>query len=202
MGKFANRFLRGWDFDEIFGSLDIQSLNYILYDEHSKVTRTTKVHYKILPTSITIGQFFEFNENIETMCIYRNGKPTDRAFHAFVVIKTAEHYYSMERFPECISIQRSKKLKDVTKLHGGQTRGKFIARETDWVEGKGTVLDILTFLMKNKMFQKKYHVLFENCQMFCSLVFNKWNIKGMKFQMYRPKMTGPLKAAIKKETAV
>lgn len=91
MEKFANRFLRGWDFDEIFGSLDIQSLNNILYDEHSKVTRTTEVHYTRLYRLPSQSVSFSSLMRRSKQYAFTAMAPTDRIFHAFVVIKTAEH---------------------------------------------------------------------------------------------------------------
>lgn len=44
-------------------------------------------------------------DNGEKICVFRH-KSKSRAYHSYVVLKTANHYYSVERFTEYASIQR------------------------------------------------------------------------------------------------
>ena len=188
MGKLSGKLLRSWGFDEMFGSADTQKLDLMIYNG-GELSRN-EIPHKILP--FFLESLDEFDDQIEKICVYRDGHVKSRTFHAFVVIQTREHYYSIERFPTGISVQQSTNLTVVTH-HGGESRvgfSGFISRETDWMDGKGTVLDVLKFLANRKMFKKKYNVINQNCQTLCSLVFKNWNSEGGTFRKYRANTAG------------
>lgn len=167
-----------------FGKKDKQSLNFVFFDEGNKVN-CVRVHHTELADCIANDDDYlsDMNDQIEKLCVYREGKVTSRQFHAFVLMKTKNYYYTIERWADCVSLQRSRTMNDV--VFFDKTRKRSPIRETEWASGKGSICDVVQLLLDKKLFETKYHMYFRNCQMFVALVFKHCNADGKKFKKYR-----------------
>lgn len=172
----------------MFGGLDSQRLFFILYEEENIVRE--KVPFTDLPLLVEGGGTPEFNAEIEKICVYRDGPKDSRLFHAFVVFKTANYYYTIERWAHHISLQRSKLMQEVVGNYNGHERKNGFHRETDWVGGKGTVWGVIALLLREQVFEHKFNGFTNNCQKFAALVFKHSNSEDATFHRYQKNLAG------------
>ncbi len=157
-------------YEGVFGGLDKQSLTYVFYDEG------------------LFSSFFSeldvfLNYKVTWIAVFRDGKLNDRTAHAFVVFQTDKYSYSVERGLTGVVMQISENIEDVIFSYRGRKRQGYI-RETDWVDGEGTVGDLVE-LIKRKVLLEKYHLFLRNCQTFASLILKKCSKEGKTFHKYR-----------------
>lgn len=95
--------------------------------------------------------------------------------HQFVVLKTDNWWYSIEKNIRFIYMERSKYIDDV------QCYIKKIRRRTpikkisfDSCQQLKTMGDLIHFLQKNQELNKKYDPLLSNCQAFAKRIFDKF----------------------------
>ncbi len=161
-------------YDGLFGELDNQKISCTFY-------RNGRGVYFEFPASLTI--FPTSNDKVIKIAVFRDGNAKDRTAHAFVVFQTNNYYYSVERYPEGIFMQMSKNIDDVVLSMEGHRRNEFM-RETKWVDGKGTVGDVIN-LIKQKILPKKYNIFIRNCQTFAAYILKKVSLQGKTFHKYR-----------------
>lgn len=156
----------------LFGDLDMQSLTYVSYDEG--LVSECFAELDVLPT---------LNDKVTKIAVFRDGKTNDRTSHVFVVFQTDNYFYSVERWPDGIVIQSSKDIEDVTfSLYGNKRKGYIL--ETEWVDGEGTVNEVVKFIEKTILL-KTYHFFLRNCQTFAALIFKKFSKGEETFHKYR-----------------
>lgn len=96
--------------DWAFGQKDEQSLAYVRFTQ-DKIGQ--KVHNTKLAGCLSLECLADWNDPIEKITVYREGKITSRRFHAFVLIKTKQNYYTIERWTTFVSLQTSTFMDDV-----------------------------------------------------------------------------------------
>lgn len=165
-----------------WGQKDKQCLKFVVYEEGKEVSYDSVPHTQIAEF-ISKESLADMNDPIEKITVYREGKITSRRFHAFVLMKTRNYYYTIERWADCVSLQRSVSMNDVVFFDKERERSPI--RETEWADGKGTIWDVVRLLLEVKLFETKYHMFFRNCQMFVALVFKHFNADGKKFKIYK-----------------
>lgn len=172
---------------EVFGFEDTNSINLAFYDNDS--LNYERLPYPMIQYFLDCTKSDEFKDNyfnnkIEKIAVFRQGKAKSRIYHAFVVIKTKKHYYSIERWTKYVSIQRSKYLQDVTHFHNDEPR-ELVYRETDWVEGQGTIRDVVDLMDRKKVFNDNFNFLLRNCQVLAAQIFKKFSVGSETFHKYR-----------------
>lgn len=170
----------------ILGSEDTQSL-CILFFENRVKTVGKLIHYSTLSADLENGHWQGLaNEKIEKVCIYRQGSTKSLSYHAITILKTKNYYYSLERLMDHISIQRSTAITDVAEEYNLKPRIGDVSREIDWVDCKGSVWDVINFLLDSSgVFHKKFNFFTRNCQEFTAQIYDNFNIRGLKFKKYR-----------------
>lgn len=170
----------------LLGSADLQCIRFTCYQNGEMIEKDEDLHYTKLAERLQNGvKYGLIDENIEQICVYRQGARKSRMYHAFVVLKTEEHYYSIERWWKFVAINRSNILDDVVENGYERKRSKNVERETDWVEGKGTVWEVIDFILDKKILEQKFNFMFRNCQIFSSVIFKNFNNSGIKLRKYR-----------------
>lgn len=125
-------------------------------------------------------------ENIEKIFIYRRCSPKSRSFHAITILKTKTYYYYIELLQDHISLQRSIAIKDVlAEKYNLKPRIGAVSREIDWVDGKGSIFDVINYLLENSLIKKKFNFFTRNCQEITAQVFNIFNARELVFKKYR-----------------
>ena len=127
----------------------------------------------------------EIGDEVKKISVFRVGhQANSRAFHAFVVFQTGNYCYSIERFSGGICMQRSKKIEEVCCSFSSWQYGGL--QETEWINGKGTVGDVIrTLISEENVLSETFNIFTRNCQCFAALVFQKFNSDGKKFRRYR-----------------
>lgn len=166
-----------------FGGIDTQSIFFQFY-HHGEVVVRQKIHHTELVTLMAKGEFSIFRDEIQDVCVFRQGEKDVRTFHAFVVFSTEKYFFSIERYYKYISIQCSTSIADVVRLHNGKPRD-YHYLETEVAQGQGSVWDLIRILLQKKIFQRKYHHFKRNCQIFAALVYKNTNSEGKTFKKYR-----------------
>ena len=166
--------------DWAFGQKDEQSLAYVRFTQ-DKIGQ--KVHNTKLAGCLSLECLADWNDPIEKITVYREGKITSRRFHAFVLIKTKQNYYTIERWTTFVSLQTSTFMDDVVFFDKARKRSPI--RETEWASGKGTGADVIRLLLEKKLFEQKYHIYFRNCQMFAAMLFKNFNADGLRLKKYQ-----------------
>lgn len=173
-------------FRRLFGIGDLQCAHFTDYFNGRQINREEYVHYSRIGERFANGEKYGLiTENIQRICVYRHGAGESRDYHAFVVLKTEQYYYSIERWCKYVAINRSNVLIDVVENCHKDKRGGNVERETDWFEGKGTVWQVFQFIVAKKFLEQKFNILFRNCQVFASEIFKNFNNEGLKFRKYR-----------------
>ena len=103
-------------------------------------------------------------------------------YHTFIVFKTENWWWSIEKKSEGITIQRSKYL-SVVKHYYRQKRRNYGVECMEKAEYIGwyTVYNLIGWLESKNQLKKKYNFLTSNCKHFASAVFShmsvpRWNI--------------------------
>lgn len=124
----------------------------------------------------TFNSLVDTEENIEIIHAYKHKLSEMQLtsfliYHLFIVVKTANWWWSIEKNSEGISIQRSKNQFAVTRLIRQENRISSITLVKEST-GRRSVGDLIRWLKKENEFHKRYHFLFSNCQTFAKRVFN------------------------------
>lgn len=180
-----------------FGGGDSQSIHFFEYQNGVRITEDFAIHYSKIAEHLENGNKYGLNnEQIQRICVYRQGAGNFIGYHAFIVIKTERCYFSIERWPQYALVHKSNVLQDVVGNCGVSKRSGNVVRETDWFDGKGTVWQVFNLILEKKILEKKFNILFRNCQVFASHVLKNFNDEGVKFRKYRTNVAGfPLRRA-------
>ena len=97
-------------------------------------------------------------------------------YHAYIVFKTKDWYWSIEKNNAGVTIQRSKEIEHV--------RDKYyrIKRQENWTSGiamkksksvnNKTVKQLIEHIYNNKYVDEEYGVIQNNCQQFADKIYN------------------------------
>ncbi|XP_059351749.1 uncharacterized protein LOC132088081 [Daphnia carinata] len=133
-----------------------------------------------------LSNLIDTEEKIENASVYSNPLSSLQAtnallYHAFIVMKTNNWWWSIEKNSECITIQRAKNLESVrdkyqrTKRTTGLTPLTQI-RENETTEGGNTTIrELINYIWRGDCLKDVYHILMENCQIFANLIFARIN---------------------------
>lgn len=175
---------------QVLGGRDTQSLKYFLDDRNAGEVQT--IPAADIPKMFENAECFpDMNDKIQSISVFRyvyhDSERTSRTYHAFVVFKTENMFYSIERDQICITLHRAKNYKYVACCpEEGVAGASYGVEETEWAEGCGTVGELID-LVKDKVLNDKYHMFLRNCQHFSAYVYRKFNSEGKRFRMYRKK---------------
>ena len=100
------------------------------------------------------------------------GDENQFAYHQFVVIKTTNWYWSIEKDSEKILLQRSKIKCCVEKYKEGKARSTPVKVMVE-SEGKGSMIDVIKFICKIEL-GKEYNLFGDNCQHFAERFFDQF----------------------------
>ena len=121
----------------------------------------------------------EGDEDIEDITIYSSqlmdgtvGGPL--RFHAYVVIKTENWWWSLERIGEGTTIQRSKIKKYVVDYFRRQHRGRNNMTKVISDYGRYCMKDLVEFLHSQNLVYKDDHLLNFNCTDFAKAIFDRF----------------------------
>jgi len=121
------------------------------------------------------------NEMIEEVQAYKGALSglqltKEILYHMFLVFRTAEWYWTIEKHQDGITIQRSKSLAAVRDRWRLKDRLSGIERmKSD--EGKLCVYNLIHWIFQKNELDKTYHLRFSNCQHFASAAFNHVALK-------------------------
>ena len=104
--------------------------------------------------------------------LFGNGEENPLAYHQFLVIKTTNWYWSIEKDSEKILLQRSKTKDCVENFKEGQARYTPVKVMVE-SEGKGSMIDVIKFICETEL-GKEYNLLDDNCQHFAGRIFNQF----------------------------
>lgn len=164
---------------KVFGAEDDRCIYFYFFDEKDdlEVPRNEMIHRMKQDADLMQGLY----QSIVKIAVFRTRSKSNSfgRYHAFVVLQTEDHYYSMERWPTHFSIQRSTRLSDVTTFGSCADitfeRG-LVAPETPWNAASfGTVMDVILLLRLKKVFKKRYDSLFRNSQNFAETIFKDFS---------------------------
>lgn len=122
------------------------------------------------------------NEKIDQVFIYTNPIFSLQItqimiYHAFIIFKTKSWWWSIEKYTDGITIQRSKKLESVRDFcrRIKRTTGIRSVELHTTAIGKGTVNDVFFYLWRKNELNKPYQITKQNCQDFANVIFNGTN---------------------------
>lgn len=99
-------------------------------------------------------------------------------YHAFLVFKTENWYWSIEKNTQGLTIQRSKDMKTVVNYYRRAKRTTGMTSNTDIqlvdeiLQGQGgSMRGLLYSIWKKEFLLEKYHLLKSNCQIFADSLF-------------------------------
>ena len=100
-------------------------------------------------------------------------------YHAFVVLKTKNCYYSLETSEKCVTMQRSENKEDVRDSYPRERlRNVLRADKPERIkkaEGKGTMGKVMEYIVSRRILNRNYEVLVvdgQNCQTFANIIFD------------------------------
>ena len=137
---------------------------------------------------IKLKSLIDSNESIQKIWIYCNPLIKEHwtlswffyhfwGYHAFVVLKTNDWYWSIEKYNEGLTIQRCQSIEFV-KNYIKQTERPYnwfcpIA-QLKYNEGRYTMGDLVDWLYINNELKKDYDAGSENCKHFAKRIFDKF----------------------------
>jgi hypothetical protein len=115
-------------------------------------------------------------------------KDLGKAFHVFIVFKTTsgkvgDYWWSLEKNPKYIVMQRSLHKNDVKDRLYGKKRKK-VKSINENLAGKGTIKDLFAILWAYEAISEKYHIVKSNCQSLVTLVSKTITEIGYEFKGY------------------
>lgn len=124
----------------------------------------------------TFNSIVETEEKIEMIHAYKHKVSEMQLtsfiiYHLFIVFKTENWWWSIEKNSEGITIQRSKNQSAVTCFIRHENRVSSITLVKESI-GRRSVGDLICWLDKEKELKKHYHFLFSNCKTFAKRVFD------------------------------
>lgn len=126
----------------------------------------------------TLNNLLDTDENIIEVCAYQvdlsssqKGIANDIFHHLFIVFRTKDWYWSIEKNTEGITIQRSKILDAVQKSYRQINRNPGL-KLVSCDHGKKSIKDLIQWLYDENELKKQYSLIFSNCQVFGKAVFN------------------------------
>lgn len=96
--------------------------------------------------------------------------------HQFVVLGTANWWYSIEKNSVFICIRRSKSIESVRCYFTDQRR-KTDIKQISLDDGRDTMKDLIQFLYTNNELNKRYDSVSSNCHAFAKRIFDKFAAK-------------------------
>ncbi|XP_057377865.1 uncharacterized protein LOC130699670 [Daphnia carinata] len=135
-----------------------------------------------------LSNLINTEEKIEKASIYSNplsvGKKLQLAnrifYHAYVVIKTKNWWWSIEKNTECITIQRSESLESVRdmyqkkkRLTGPTTETSIREKKTALPDKTITIIELINYIWRKDYLNDVNHLVNANCQKFADAIFNR-----------------------------
>ncbi|XP_045027638.1 uncharacterized protein LOC116933249 [Daphnia magna] len=131
-----------------------------------------------------LSHLIDTEEKIENASYYSNPLSkwqltNGKFFHAFIVIKTLNWWWSIEKNMEGITIQRSKKLESVCDMYQrkkrttGWTPLTKITKYKTTEGGNTTIKDFINYMWRKDVLNEDYHIVSANCQKFAALLFDR-----------------------------
>lgn len=95
-------------------------------------------------------------------------------YHEFLVFKTKQWWWSIEKHGESITIQRSKYHCTVREKHRRQSRNTGVRgiNESRRASGKKSMKELIHWLYSSDQLKKEYNIVSSNCQTFAAEVYN------------------------------
>jgi hypothetical protein len=125
----------------------------------------------------------DVSENIDQVMYYSNPlyswqMSNALLHHAFIVFKTENWWWSIEKNNEGVTIQRSKKLESVRDMYrrAKRTTGKTSLTDIILVKksnGYTKINELINYLWRKDYLNQEYGVLSYNCQHFADLIFRR-----------------------------
>ncbi|KAK4011317.1 hypothetical protein OUZ56_020433 [Daphnia magna] len=140
-----------------------------------------------------LANLIDANEKIQKASVYSNPLHSwqltnAKSYHEFLIMKTNNWWWSIEKNSECITIQRSKKLESVRDMYQRKKRTtgfgpltKIRKNETT-KDGNITINELINYFWRTDILNKDYHVVNANCKDFAAMVFNR--IKSFECRVY------------------
>jgi len=126
-----------------------------------------------------LSALIDVKETVEMMTVYKcplaglGWMSNVLFYHAFVVLKTAQWWWSVEKNEKGIFIQRSRKIDYVKdRFHGKLRPGTPVPLCTD--KGRVKMDDVIKWIYVNDELEKKFNMLSDNCKHFASRMFDSF----------------------------
>lgn len=153
---------------EIYFDPDCNSSDEIIYpirDEElrKKMKKLVDRHEKILEV------FLYYTPLSESLPAAVSGVGAN---HHFVVFRTDNHWWSIEKNAVCLALQRCTDEDPVLSRYRRKERNKPVKPKETSV-GRRTMGDFINWLWRNDELNCDYHLLLDNCQAFATLVFDE-----------------------------
>ena len=137
-----------------------------------------------------MASLIDTSENILSIAVYKCPLEEWQLFqlldcHQFVVLETANWWYSIEKNSEFIYIQRTSKANSIEFVRckiKNQRRNADILK-ISCANGRGSMGDLITFLCNNCELNKIYDSASSNCHEFAKTVFDKFNASGKSHEI-------------------
>ncbi|XP_045023642.1 uncharacterized protein LOC123468024 [Daphnia magna] len=131
-----------------------------------------------------LSHLIDTEEKIENVTYYSNPLSkwqltNGKFFHAFIVIKTLNWWWSIEKNTECITIQRSETIESVCDMYQrkkrttGWTPLTKITKYKTTEGGNTTIKDFINYMWRKDVLNEDYHIVSANCQKFAALLFDR-----------------------------
>lgn len=112
-------------------------------------------------------------------CVMHEGSPKKPACHAYLLIKTENRFFTVEKDIDRTLVQSSEIAEDVDE----KKRDFMVHILSELAAGKGTVADLLHFILSEEK-GCRYNYFTNNCQHLASKGFKHFNSEGKGFRIY------------------
>ncbi|KAL4240030.1 hypothetical protein ACF0H5_000825 [Mactra antiquata] len=148
-----------------------------------------------------IETIIDMKEDIQRITIFKHKllrpQRTDVLLHhAFVLLKTDNWYWTIEKNTKCILIQRSKDQSAVIdRTPGGEKRNTPIKSKKEG-DARGGIIDLIDWLYREREQLRGYNVWKKNCQQFAERVYNFLTKWSTEIYLYRDVGSGCTPATV------
>ena len=119
-------------------------------------------------------QYPELLESILSICVMQEGSPKKPAFHAYLLIKTENRFFTVEKDIDRTLVQSSEIAEEGAFNVDEKKRDFMVHILTELASGKGTVADLLHFILSEEK-GCRYNYFSNNCQHLASKGFKHFN---------------------------
>ena len=113
------------------------------------------------------------------------GSPKKPAFHAYLLIKTENRFFTVEKDIDRTLVQSSEIAEEVAFNVDEKKRDFMVHILSELAAGKGTVADLLHFILSEEK-GCRYNYFTNNCQHLASKRFKHFNSEGKRVRKYLP----------------